>query len=1726
MFKRQQQISEPRRGSTLIIVLALLGLLSLLGVVFFMLASQERENAEIFLEAAKETSPDVDDGINHFLRNIMVGPRARNHNSVMAGGRHTLVGNLVGDDALPNSGDSINIVYNANNVPEPDLDRNGVGDGSPPRANNPVDFVDYLGAHGGTTRPLAQFPQPDSGYTYPDVNNLFISYVADVPWIENGTARTIKVVIPSFMRPQLLRTESAAANGPVTEDDWYEDPDLVARIMRPHPNHLYITPEGRTLDPGGVAIRRFIHPTDPSDATARGLLPGGSGGFPFEPPDIAETGFRGELGVWTMDAGRLASLTTAQKEALLNRIELDVDNDGDGRPDSHWMDLGFPAQDDPDPTSGGAKYTLLYAPMIIDLDGLLNLNIHGNLAHLVGSSDHAGLPLDASNGRHEFLSASNTGLSPAEVNPSWALMRDISAGDFTKYAAWYGNAPDNAYEQANMDLMWLLAGRADLDNGTVTDIFAGRWGDADRLYQVATQLAASGNPNPFGLVGGFPKPGIAGADDDNNVAEGSFGFGPLGMSHPLDYTGAGAFYSAGNARIANMINGPGSMPVMQYRSQRDANMVLSLPSLLGYQLFSESNSVGAVNTGPNQHILWGADGTRGTADDLILPETVDVNNPLFDGPMESVVEPDEVRRPADEPFTYADAFEMQITAAEAMNAAEEISQRVSTLAPHAFEGPTGRENRQRFTTHSNSLKHRTFRSPLGPDGKFGTADDTARAWEYNADRSLPQGNINNPQRQPEPNGLREFPPQYGDAIPFSSRKIGIDGDVTDGNNQGALRNYAQQGEDNSISEDPFRPQVRRMLRSEVGDVKALFGQRLLSLNHLLDIERLPNRFADVLRGTLEYRQLTEHPIGLGGNGAEDSAVLGLTSSDVPKDSPTAGPANVPFPPVTVAQQEYWARRDRQEMARDIFVLLYTIGGGNDSTDYSQSNLRIAGSAMPSVVPGSSYRLYSEAQLRQMAQFAVNVVDALDRDDVITKFEYDKNLGNTLGDSGVLRSGWNLDDNPYTDDPTAWTNGDPDSPTATAAYDQDTAERGVVYGVEKQKLTISESLGIQILEPAGTPSPDPRLYDNGETLHLFVELQNVDTLDVPLATSAMSNGSQANWRLRQVYFDTGGVAQNGTTVEFGPNAGAISPSSPFVVAASNQTDSQRSADVYLDTNADGTTYRSIAPAVAVDAASTTPAPLCALDLGHTDHRGRFALNGGPILSGGGQENAMFQNDIFDDMNTGRETRFAIVLERRQNLGLPQMDVGENEWIEVDRMFVDFQRLNVEPVAPTTINDVIDGIRSTDRLQALSVRNASEAAAGFDGFRNNLTRLSHSYTRWQTHFDRDFTSVGELLNIPLVGPRSLALEYGRSQAAPWALGGSGTTQVEYVGSIDLPPDYPTGGTNQPDAESDDHELLFAPVLQNPIESGYVQGGMVPGANGRFLLPDYPDGEIGDLDGRSENDFDNRWYRLFGFMQIPTRTHRMLGNVIEYGRVPGKINLNMLRHREVFAGLMDEQQIGDMLLAADGVTDLTTDRGDWWLRFLQSRDPRRFIGTEDGFHLPGLPGSRPFHGFDRVARENAGDDEAVRLDMEDTLLRRDFVDVDGDLLDDGDGNNMRMGRRLFELSNDSSYASLNFPSGQPKTGLMKHRLLSKMMNNSSTGSNVFMVILTIGHFETLVDSNGAVRIGGEYDINHDGTLDDADRRKVMFIIDRSDILDAYDPGTGQLDWQSLVKEQVVIQ
>jgi len=243
---------------------------------------------------------------------------------------------------------------------------------------------------------------------------------------------------------------------------------------------------------------------------------------------------------------------------------------------------------------------------------------------------------------------------------------------------------------------------------------------------------------------------------------------------------------------------------------------------------------------------------------------------------------------------------------------------------------------------------------------------------------------------------------------------------------------------------------------------------------------------------LRYRELTPHPtyqewVNAGDVGAP--IPVSPTGSFVSDSQSFQG---------NPALQEYWARRDRQQLARDIYVMLYMFGGGADAVPNSNPMTTINYATTSNAVnatltnsqnpppPAGQRPLYQDWQLAEMAQFAVNYVDALDRDDTITMFEYDKDLSD----------GWNLDDNPYPGNPPV------NDPIVNNGKPQD---RGVVFGVEAQQLAFNEALVIVSrrvpvfgMNNTWQDHPATQLNDSiTDRTFTYLELFNVSPYPVPV-----------------------------------------------------------------------------------------------------------------------------------------------------------------------------------------------------------------------------------------------------------------------------------------------------------------------------------------------------------------------------------------------------------------------------------------------------------------------------------------------------------------------------------------------------------------------------------------------------------------------------------------------------
>lgn len=128
----------------------------------------------------------------------------------------------------------------------------------------------------------------------------------------------------------------------------------------------------------------------------------------------------------------------------------DVDNDGDGVRESVWVDLGLPVMT----SASGRRYKRLHAILIKDLDGRVNLNVHGNLGqarvstqtdidypfHVFGGSVQPppppGFPVfphDRSRGiaaTRQLRLPRGMGFGPAEVDFRWLLLSASLTGDY------------------------------------------------------------------------------------------------------------------------------------------------------------------------------------------------------------------------------------------------------------------------------------------------------------------------------------------------------------------------------------------------------------------------------------------------------------------------------------------------------------------------------------------------------------------------------------------------------------------------------------------------------------------------------------------------------------------------------------------------------------------------------------------------------------------------------------------------------------------------------------------------------------------------------------------------------------------------------------------------------------------------------------------------------------------------------------------------------------------------------------------------------------------------------------------------------------------------------------------------------------------------------------------------------------------------------------------------
>ncbi|MEJ7593604.1 MAG: hypothetical protein WKF77_18860 [Planctomycetaceae bacterium] len=1760
-----------RSGSTLIIVIALLGLLAFTGMLMYTFAAQERAAAEYFSEGAKTQVEESDDPFPWALEQMIVGPSNQQKTSILWSPtrKNSFATNTIGADVAPHTGTGLHVAYSGAGLPIIDSTYTGAAD--PPPGTDPPDslsnrlnFVDAAVAWAQTFGPSVDgvlgdrrdylgpnaMPEPDVDYTYPDINHLFLAYKG---WSirDNGAAaipryERVFTIIPSFFRPQYMK--SSLDQGPTgidvpTDPNWYDEdahPQYSVRSFRPSALHV------AGFNSANMPVLRFLDATNPAHAVAIATLPNASGAFPLRPGE-GNTNFSnsteyGRLGAWTgHGAASAAKPATTSTPALPATFELDSDNDGDGIREGIWLDLHYPLQE----TAAGVKYVVLHSFTIEDLDALIDLNSHGNLAGLPRTGTVPGYVGSANLLGNVPTSQSNQGLGPHEINPLYALLPfDSVLSTNSAFDEWYGSggppaeSPSTLLEQANMEWLWLMAGRIEGTNAATAIAHDGRWGDASALWyhrfggggRSVTSLPRPGRSGNLAVATSnvaFNFGGLDGFDDNQDTLEGiaSQLTGRIrGFVHPIDYAARGRRTVPGDPRVPNMYAPIGTERWVRY---------------LNYSLVG--NNTGVFDS---SKYLGGPDGTIGdptlSGDNLTAFSAGTVAyNANFDDPYETIMDFDHAVRPDDQLYSVADTVAAHLTMTD-KSSAEGLSNRLENLAPITFAG-SNVDRSSLFTTLSNSFRYFSIQHDLN-----------MRPWEWTADS--------------DGDSFLEFPPAFGPVgtkiPPFTAA-------------------------------DPFRPQTRRLLFAEATEGRGVQGQLPLSVNHILDVNRsvqtplegTPEFVNYMKRSGLRFRPLSEHPLGSesDGSGGQINATL-TTVPNVVVGSPLPV-----FPPQAAGDREFWARRDRQLLARDIYVLLYTIGGAQwDGTsaifDYTSDN--------------SARGLYSEDKLRQMAQFAVNLVDAMDTDDVITKFEFDKSLGD----------GWNLDDDAFTFSATS----DPasaDATTLTTAvltkegmYPDDTSNRGVVYGVEAQPLTFSEVLAVRSKNLTGDHAATHFDDSHGsmtseENDFLFFELQNVLPTPVSLGSGLASGETVDNtvWRVVrrdrtaatdaiQSVHEGASITPPATFLAFGTDTlgrNQIDGGGRFTVSGTNAVGRPgfplTSCDLFVDAGAyDGTlnaytgnfdsTYELIAPnsTTGTMPTATTPTtdaaydPRCDLDMIAHATTNAFYQGSTPFLSGvvpyaghngtgplGGTMQTL-EGQFGASAESGQAAApttpgFDLVLERRLNPDLPSItNEVFNPWIEIDRVRVTMLDLNIDTtdtaaeVRADSGGDRLKHLTSFERSEPLVDSRAIHGlvTTTATAFRSNSLKGDASASTddtlggnsnappggndvWQPHFDRDFASVGELLNLPVFPPNL-------------------TTQKLNSAKLPAQQQLETTPSTPPFLNAANAAALFLWPDLTPLAAG-----------------------PGTID-------DNRWYRLLQFVEVPSRVNRMLGNYISIKRLPGKLNPNTIRHREVYAGLLDDTELMNVLPAIDSDGDededgpftapLGPDGGDSivgggirdrWFEFINERDgnveslvdptPLAPLSGDEvvgNFWIPGTPNSRPFRSFGHRTPRAIGDDNG----LDDTLLRRLALDRtsetsfartnmagEGYIYSGGDDpatnrNWLEVGNRPYHIAN---------AGGPTATTVEHHQLLSKIMNNTTTVSNTFIIYGTAAYFEAYEDpATGLIQVGGrmglDLDSDSDQTNDAGWEQRAVFIIDRTELYNAYDPGTGSVDWKRIIKNR----
>jgi hypothetical protein len=363
--------SERRPGAVLLIVITLMALFTVIGLSFVYYAEAEATASKLFREGMDLSRPDVDTelAVAFFLGKFIYGERDDDQSGIYSGGRgHDLARGVYGYN---------HTVMMLNGIPT-------VVMLSPQRAYTGTGRLHYTYPAGTILAGLDDYGLPNYQYWVTDgflrdPERVYLN--AGQPTFRTGPTAPLGLYAGGFNAPYTypdlnsFYLAAVRADGTVLTPSFHREYLFGQLDQSPAQNPNWINGKGKYLT---------LRPR-PVDQLAQA--------------DVQSVGLPWPLPLDALTPAQQATLATllANMQAQGKVIPYPEDRGGDvtnlpaglgflgqGLKDSIWIDFGAPVMVSAD----GRKYKMLFAPLIMDLDGRININVHGNIRS--GGTAYAG----------------------------------------------------------------------------------------------------------------------------------------------------------------------------------------------------------------------------------------------------------------------------------------------------------------------------------------------------------------------------------------------------------------------------------------------------------------------------------------------------------------------------------------------------------------------------------------------------------------------------------------------------------------------------------------------------------------------------------------------------------------------------------------------------------------------------------------------------------------------------------------------------------------------------------------------------------------------------------------------------------------------------------------------------------------------------------------------------------------------------------------------------------------------------------------------------------------------------------------------------------------------------------------------------------------------------------------------------------------------------------------